>query len=703
MRDKQEEKYDNGTVSEDLLTTAERIRSLPRIRPTRSFKIRMTLYSLIPALGSYMVKKHEASEIERRILGTETRRRPQWAVSAVRVTAAVVVVLILAFGVFGVLTFAARNSKPGDALYSVKLFREDLELAFTWDNAKKAEKSLALAEARLSELEYLIAMNKLDADRVEAVASDYSDRTRVVEDLLRQDKALPGAQNVASQLKLIKLSEKNIERRLAAVGPQAAFAPAEGARVTVYDASGNPVFGDGKSMVKAKAGDRGQVDFVADVDGPQGARNLGALIELDGRSEILPLFGAGAPQSAGTLSAAVLPSPPALTLEQPELFTITLTSSTGGGISDRVLQLKDTTGTSTINGVNGNAEVVTDREGKCPFTVTKKSLDHVSRISATTVDASRQDLGEILVLGGLETVGPPGSAAGTVNVKSYGPASGPQSIELDNGLIRVAVDSDSPGAVIERITRVATGTSAGPLSDPLLGGETPADGVKTSGPRLAFAGQQSAGYEVTFEFPCGRSAVRKTYMVTLAKGNEYATVKCRVAVSGAPGEGVDTSPILNICGLAVPTGTEAEISGRKVTAATSTSPTTLNFDVGSTCAVMALNGSQVLLACPIDSDFCPDSWTVAKNSVGLRLPAASGGAGADSTVTAMIGVTDQAGLPVLEARTVHGVGESSQEQGAAQSTEGFLITTNPAAGELVKGRQRIRVGVYKQYDSLFEK
>ncbi len=690
----------NGTPydPEDMLAIIERIRSVPRIRPRASFRLRMSLYSHLPALGNYLVSRHEASMIERRILGPDAKRRSGWVASAGRIATAVAVILVLALGAFGTLTFAARNSNPGDALYSLKRFREDIELAFTWDRSKKVEKSLLLAEARLSELDYLISRKKLDASSVAEVAGDYGARRRAVEDILREDNGLSDARGVATHLKIIRTAEKNIERRLAAAGAQAALAPAEGALVTLKDVSGREAL-DGRSSLETTAGADGQVFFTANLSGRE-ARDLEAHIELDGRSEVLPVFPATAEISSGPLSASVSPTPAAVVLDRPEMFTLTLSSSDGSRVSGRSIKLKDSTATSYINGVAGEASLITDSEGRCSFSVSKRSLERVSRISAAVVNGTPQELGEVLILGGLKAPNA-GADRNGVTASSSGPASGPQVIELDNGLVRVATTNASrPGTVIESVTGVGNTGKAGPLYEPMLS-QAALAGAKTAGPRLMFAGAESAGYEVSFEVPVGQGTVRKTYRVVLARGNPYATVSCRVEVEGNPGEAAGGSPTADVSKLEISSGYEIGLGGETVSLPGQGS-TLVSFKIGSPFTVLDSSSGQVIFACPLNSRIYPSAWVVGGNGIAFRLPESATRDGADETLTAIIGVTDRDGIVALENSAVRGEDEVTTAVATEETAgEGFLTTSSPSLSEVLKGKRRIELDIFKRYEKVF--
>jgi hypothetical protein len=68
-------------------------------------------------------------------------------------SAALVMLLALAGG--GI--FASRNALPGDQLYALKRVAESAGLAFTFDDAGKAQRHLQIASTRLDEMERLVA------------------------------------------------------------------------------------------------------------------------------------------------------------------------------------------------------------------------------------------------------------------------------------------------------------------------------------------------------------------------------------------------------------------------------------------------------------------------------------------------------------------------------------------------------------------
>jgi hypothetical protein len=618
-----------------------------------------------------------------------------------RIAAAVALVLCIAFGVFGALSLAARHSQPGNPLYSLKRFRENLELALTWDKSKKAQKNLALAQTRLSELDYLIGKKKLDPVCLTTVADDYTARRVAVADILRQDGAMPDAQNVASQLRVVDTTAENIEKRLAAAGANAALSPASGARVTVRDASGRPTLDAGKSSVKAKAGASGQISLSADVDGVEGTRNLEAFVELDGRSEVLPVYPAAFESKRGKFSTTVSPRISAIETGRPQLFTLTLTASDGTGLGGKEVRLVDESGTSSINGVAGEVSLFTGHDGSCTFTVTKNSIDHVSSITAKVMNGAAYDLGDVLTVGGLSTVAGNGSPPG-VNVRNIGPPAGPQNIELDNGLIRVTAGGGRRGYIVDSITGTAEPGKAGPLYDPLAidnsGNETA--NTEVSGPRLAFANGGAAGYLVDLEAPNG---LHKSYQVVLAKGQPYVTVTCRIESDEENGRVLNQESSIEISRLEIGQGSELNVSDNKVPSNTSGNPLELIFQVGRPYAVVESGGCRSILAFPVNSETYPSGWSLNRSYIAPVVRSLFAGSQSGASFTFILGTGDSKVMDSLKAQSLRGIQSTpgdEAEQAASDTADGFAIAPNPSIDALRKGKQTLVLSVYKRYQKV---
>ena len=700
MTDTEREGHKEISGPEGMPEIIERISALPRIKPGRAFRARMAIYCYLPSLACRLIEGRRASYSALRGPDGEADRRPAHAVSPARVATAVALVLLLSFGVFGALVLAAKHSQPGNPLYSIKRFRENLELVFTWDKAKKAQKNLALAQTRLSELDYLIANKKLDPASLTTVAGDYTAKRVAVEDMLRQDSAMPDAQDVASQLRVVDTTAENIEKRLASAGAFAALSPASGAQVTVRDTSGRPTLDAGKNSVRAKPGASGQVSVSANIDGAEGARNLEAFVELNGRSEVLPLFPASFESTHGTVSATVSPRTSAIEIGRPQLFTLTLRASDGAGVGGREVRLVDKTGTSTINGVSGEVILTTAYDGSCTFSLTKNSLDHVSRITATMINGTAYDLGDVLTVGGLKTVAGNGRPSG-VNVKNIGPAAGPQNIELDNGLIRVTAGGGRRGYIIDSITGVAEPGQAGPLYDPLAidnsGNE--ADNTEVTGPRLAFANAGAAGYVVDLEAPNG---LRKSYQVALAKGQAYVTVTCRIESNQEKGRVLNNQESsIEVSRLEISQGSELNVSGNKVPPNTSGNPLELIFQVGRPYTVVESGGCRSIMTFPINSETYPDGWSLGRSYIAPVVRSLFAGSRSGANFTFILGTGDSKLINYLKTQSLRGIEGTPREEAqqvASDGADGFAIKSSPSIDVLRNGKQTLELSIYKRYE-----
>jgi len=692
-RDKQD--FNNEPDGAELLDVVEQIRTVPRIRPRPVFRFLMAFSCAFPNLGSRLVERRASRSGKRHTSHDVAWRKADWVSSTARVAVAVALIVVLAFGVFGILTVSARNSNPGDFLYSIKRFREEIELAFTWDPAKKAGKNLALAETRLSELDHLLREKKIDTETVAAIADDYSARTQEVEDLLKKDGKLQGAKNIASKLKVVRTTEKNIGERLAAAGPEVSLAPAIGAKVTVRDIGGQKPIA-GADSASFEADHEGLASFNVDLGELAEARGLEASIELDGRTEVLPLYKESEP-GGGEVTVKVSPDINSLPLGQPHVFEAMLESPDGSPVAGRTVRLKDAAGSSTINGENGDVTLVSDKRGVVSFTVTKTSLDKVSRIKGTLTNGTPTDLGELLVLGGFDGTDE-ARAPDDVTVFTTGPQSGPQNIKLSNGIVRVEVEGGTPGTVITGIHGVMKSESTGPLTDPSAGNEDAT--VNSSGPRLILQSPQSAGYEVSFEIPYGEAKLVKTYQVALRKGDAYAVVSCRVRMEGSPGASAPSNGSIDFSKLTIPAGSQVKVSGKEFTTKECVNPRQISFAYGIPTAIVKQNGTSSVMSCPIDSDIYPDFWIADESSISLSVSKTVAlGQSTGDGLRVLLGIVDENGLEDIEDISLEGLGDIStyDEQEPAGA---FLLLTEPVADELSDAPQEIKLRIFKKYENI---
>ncbi|MFH1151300.1 MAG: DUF5667 domain-containing protein [Actinomycetota bacterium] len=647
---------------EELLAIVSRIRSVPRIRPRAWFRLKVGIYSRMPRLLP------ETS----RDPGTVTGRAHHsgWVHGTFRVATAVCLILAVAILTFGGLTVAARDTGPGDALYPMKRARENLEMAFTWDESDRAEKNLVIAETRLAELDRLIADNEVDSAKVAEAAGDYAARTGAVGEALKtQD--LPRAQQVASHLREVKTAGKNIGRRLAAAGVAVNLAPAAGADVVIrYDGTGEPL-GDGGKQVAGKTDANGDISFSCDLEEASDASLLQATIEADGRKAVLPVY---APAASGGVKAKVEPSVSCLTVGRPRDFTMTLESG-GKALANRSVQLVDTTGTSTINGLAGPVALTTDGSGALRFTMVKTSIAAPSRVGLKVLNGAWNDVGLVMAVGGVEGRG---SAALGVSALNRGASSA----VLDNGIVEVSCDGAGSGVVIRSVIGHEVSGRTGALVDP----EVVALARKGNhsftfeGPTVSGNGGATASYRVAYEIPGEEGVHRKVYQVSLQAGKPYAVIAC-ISEPPAPGE---------VARLSIPEGMGIEVSGNKVPANTSAEPTLLTFQVGAPYAVVEAGGAFGFFACPIDSGAYPDAWALGRDYLGVMISDASGASG----LTLALGITDAEGISRLEAQAMEGM-SSDQETAAEVPTEGFVLAATPPSP--TAGRTRIKLTIFKEY------
>jgi len=81
----------------------------------------------------------------------------------------------------------ANTSKPGDALYSIDLVAEDLQLVLAFTDGLKKEVHKNIAEERLLELQALYAEKELDAPGIANALSNFEQHKEKFDDLLDDD------------------------------------------------------------------------------------------------------------------------------------------------------------------------------------------------------------------------------------------------------------------------------------------------------------------------------------------------------------------------------------------------------------------------------------------------------------------------------------------------------------------------------------
>lgn len=685
---------------EDLLPLIEELKSVPRHRPRLMFELRMWLYTLLPAHG---LKAVERSRDGRGLSIPRVHGTRGWML---RSAACAALACLLALGVFSGLVLAGRNSRPGDSLYFTKRVREKLELALTPGNTRKAEKEIAFARQKLSDLDYITGDSAQSAEVVASTISQYRENVRSVGRLLQASESIQVEEEVVASLEALKVEEKKVMDRVTAARPESVLAAAALARVEVRDASGRSVLGSGQKVASGVTDENGAFSFDALVDGSHPS-DLEVTVDLDGRRASLPLFGEADTEPGAPIRVTISPESRVLDVMRPVTFTVTLTDTDGSALVEKEVRLRDRSQAGTIDGESGEVRLVTDAEGRIDFTFKKSSAARVSRLSARVLDGTWHELGDVLVIGGVESPRstPSGSA---VNAVTSTGKEGRAAIELDNGLVRLTVDGGNPGHVITGMTRYGGGHVLGPLVDPSFTSQC--DGVMLDAgtraePVLFYADKDAAGYEISFDAPYGSGTGSRVYRVMLCRNESFVTVMCRDGNSLRAGAsaGEKATGSTDVFTLEVPyDDARFEISGSAVRRPTGDeAPAVIPFVITDPLSLYEAGGVKMAFAIPAESLFFPDSWSLTSKGIGVRR-AAAGGAGYWS-ITSIIGFTDGLKADGLLDKAL-GTREFSLPGYLADGTvEGaFLVTTSVDSGELKAGRQRVELNIYKAYETVLD-
>jgi len=681
------EKEDNDII--------EQLKALPRYGPRAVFRMKVFASTLVPSLGTALAGS--------RTTGLGWGARPAWTRPG-RMVAAAGMALLLAFIVFSSLMLASGSSLPGEALYGLKRAREQIGLALTWSQQGKAEQNLSLAAARLSELDNLIQKGVTDSDRIKQLASDYTRETAAVAQALKQNPGSGESQVLAKRLQALQTQKANMVSRLAAASPAGVYAESEGAAVKVKDATGAGPLGP-TGQVSGVTNSEGEYSFGVNASNPDRLSGLDAFIEQDGRKEVVPVF--ESVKAKGPYAVQVDPPARVLELDKPTMFTMKITRGDGSPVAMKPIKLIDASLTSAVNGRKGEALLWTDASGACSFTVTKTSRDASSRFDLQVEEAGWTDAGEVLRLGGLEA---PATAAASdgVAVTSIGGNTNPQRLELDNGLVKVVAEHNTAGEIISSLVRSTGSTAAGPLSDTLpVEAHALSEHVTAGGPTLIFATDKAAGYETRLEMQVAGGSVVKTYQVVVASGNPYASISCKVVVTGSAVQLARANPgLLKTFLLSTPAGASIEVGGKKVSPPAATEQNLLlSFEIGNPYIAYSTNSDVVFIACPIDSETYPQAWSLSSGTLSPSPRDTS--ALAENGYNSMIifGMAERADLDSVVSKARAGIGDPARvasSPGDAQSSNGFALVVRPGLEELQKGSHQVTLKVFKQYQKVLQ-
>jgi hypothetical protein len=673
----------------------EKIRALPRYGPRLMFRMKVELMAAFPSLEFGKAKHGTAKH--------GWGPRSEWTRPG-RLVATGAMAHVVAFLIFSSLVLVSGGSTPGSPLYGLKKVREQLGLALTWGQAGKAQRYLDLASARLEELDSISVKGAVDPSSVESIAKDYGADTAAVALMLKQNPGAPESQDIARRLQLLQTQKANMVQRLSAEAPGGVQASAGGATVEVKDSAGTGVLGAAGS-VQGTASNKGALTFDANVTDRSQLSGLDAVIENDGRKEVVPLFDGTAGNSS--YNVRVEPAVRVVALNQPTMFTINVSGKNGASAAFKRIKLTDGSNTSTIDGRSGEAVLTLDGVGSATFSVTKTSDEASSRIGLQVEDGGWVDAGQALTLGAVDTPGGP-LATGGVAATSFGSSTDPQSVEMANATVKVTARRNTDGEIVSSITRNGGATTAGPLRDTLpVEGRAVGGFVTVDGPRLAFVNGKAAGYEMTLELKTAGASVKKTYTVTLSDGDAFAAVKCDVTVTGSAEALLKSRPaLLTTDVLSTPAGAALMVGGKEARLPATGENGLFSFEIGNPYVAYAVNNDVVFAAYPIDSGTYPQGWSVNATSVSPMLTNGTSVYATGRNTTMILGITSRASLEAMVTKARSGIGDAttitSGSAPAVQSNNGFTVLTSPQLEQVAKGKQKITVRVYKQYELVFK-
>lgn len=528
-------------------------------------------------------------------------------------------IVLLAFLLFAGFTVAAQDSRPGDALYVFKRWREDIETAMATDPFKKGEKNIVLAERRLSELNYLIDNDKVTADRVKYIGEQYSaNRQRVNEAVasIAQRKQVEAAR-LKTQMGSLETQKDNVLAKLeGSMGASGLSVPAGSIPVSVTDSSGDSSIAGGKQSLVTTTGEDGKFSFSFSGKVPAGLSDLEVAAEADGRKTVAALGRPVNParDTSGRYQLTVNPLPASIEVGQPVSINISAAASDGSYLSSPVFRVEDTTGSGLVNGRPGMVQVQSSESSSASFTLTKSNTS-VSRISVSMISPFAE-FGEVLAVGATLA---PDTGQNTNGVDAQVSAG---RITLDNGHVKVTA-VNRPGCILDSFG-LASGTSAaGPMTDgiALVKGQ---GAVTTSGPAISAQSPDSVTYSISHELTLEGTSVTVEYRVTLQAGKKYVLIDRNWNVQN-PG----TPLPAGLRQLIMPRPADLKLGG--FVAPRPATEADFQFDISKPYATFTADGNAAALAFPVIQ---PESWRIGPDGFGCRFSDAAG------ISTAVLGYTE---------------------------------------------------------------
>ena len=683
------EDFKDASKLDEYRDIVEGLRSIPVVKPRLSLMLKVAWRSRVT--GAPGVGEPSTASREKR---TGLSQLPRAAVVAFLV---ICFALVLFFG----LTLFARGSHPGDTLYVFKVAREKISMAFTGGPVARANKNLELARERLKELDYFVSKNKIDPDSIKYIAKQYNENKVQVQKVISQQGTAPGGSMLASQLENLETRKTSILGRMsAAASSDSILARAAGASVAVRDHSGSQSLVDGLSNIYGQADESGKYEFDYTLPDKNKAPEIDTTVELDGYKTTAPVFASGEqPIVKGQLEVVVEPRMKVLASGQSEQFTLRLNQKGGDKIGGRRMVLEDRSGASLVNGQSGKVELAVGGDGSYSFSVTKTS-SLVSRISLSVFDGTLVEMGDVLVLGTSEKVAGGSTKSGVV--ARVAPSGGGNRIELDNGLVQVAADSERPYAIIESMNKSENNSiNAGPLEDMLGVPDVPGKQgpIEIKGPSLVYSNSDSAAYEIDIGAKLSELTVHRVYEVNLAKGNGFVSIMCKTSVESS---GLQPSRNYNpesVQGMRLPRGLDTRIGGVPAGSLSEDGqPASISFDSTRPYVTFKSGGRGIVLCYPTRG---PDSWAVDSNYVYTSFREGTIMPGIASETTSFLGFSDEGDVPPMINKALETqvnvpdtrVGESLQDWG-------FEIECTPPLKDLKTGRQRLTLTIRKRYEKL---
>lgn len=365
------------------------LQEIPKIKPRAYFRLKV---AVVTRLAAFVPSSRQVKRSERR---ASLKKALQYA-------AAVVLGIFIASILVGGLNVAARETKPGDTLYIVKLAGEKLGLAFTLGEGEKAKKKIEFAQRRLTELEELANSGKLKESDLVYFAEKLTEAEAVARNLESLELKNEEKAEISKMLARLEKTKENASQKIQDLEREGnVLEPASGARVKVWDPSGKMKINGGSSTI-GKADKGGHFGFELWTNEEASDSDLQVLIELDGRKEALPLKESSKVdiQIGEGYRLSIKPAMDVLQKGKEETFYLSLEpNDPSQSVMGKIVRLWDASGEAIICGQKSSANITVDENGKAEVKIEKRGHTlSVSRIMAEV----KGDTKELMRLGMLD-------------------------------------------------------------------------------------------------------------------------------------------------------------------------------------------------------------------------------------------------------------------------------------------------------------